>query len=384
MGALTAGALMAPTAGANEAAWRIETTPNPAGATLSQFESVSCAKEALCFAVGDSSQGAATSALVEAWDGTAWSLQPVPAPTAPASAGSPTSSALYAVRCVTPRACTAVGGYSSSSAALPLVYHWSGGAWALQSAPSPPHAKTSTLFGVACTSARACTAVGDFGTSHAASLGFAERWNGRIWSLEQVPGPSGSTGSQLVGVDCETASRCIAVGSYHGAGGSLLPLGELWAGGAWAPTTSVTPSGATLAAFNSVRCGGPTTCTAVGFYQAANGATDTLAELWNGKTWAVEPTPNPAGASTSFLEGVKCLSPKSCEAVGYYEKGVANFTLAEAWNGHKWVTQATPNRPGASDSFLYSVTCTSLTACSAVALYQESNKSFTLAERYSG
>jgi hypothetical protein len=43
-------------------------------------------------------------------------------------------------------------------------------------------------------------------------------------------------------------------------------------------------------------CTSARSCVAVRRYDDSSGATLTLAEVWNGKHWGVEATPNPAGA----------------------------------------------------------------------------------------
>jgi hypothetical protein len=59
----------------------------------------------------------------------------------------------------------------------------------------------------------------------------------------------------------------------------------------------------------------------------------TLAETWNGKTWAIEPTPDPTRAQYSGLGGVSCTSAEACTAVGDYDDSAdIEVTLAEAWN----------------------------------------------------
>jgi len=50
-----------------------------------------------------------------------------------------------------------------------------------------------------------------------------------------------------------------------------------------------------------------------------------LAEHWNGSTWAIQATPNPAGAAVSMLSGISCVSSTTCTAVGSSDDG----TLAE-------------------------------------------------------
>ena len=365
-------------AGARGATWLIQTTPNPVGAELSQLEAVACPTLTLCFAVGYYSKGTATAPLVESWNGKAWAIEPVPVPQGASTAD------FYAVRCSSPTRCTAVGSYDNrAGVSVPLAEAWTGKTWAIETVPSPTNAKASSLFGVACVSATSCTAVGDYQNAQDASLGFAEGWNGKKWSVQKLPNPSGAQASQLAGVEC-LGHVCTAVGSYRGRGGSESPLVEVWDGHAWARAAPLVPTGADFAELASVRCGSATSCMAVGSYQTSNGANVTLAELSDGKKWILESTPNPKGASSSYLDGVKCTSPANCEAVGYYQKGANNFTLAEAWDGKAWMVQATPNEHSAASSFLYAVGCSRAAECSAVASYERGGRTFTLAERYAG
>jgi hypothetical protein len=113
----------------------------------------------------------------------------------------------------------------------------------------------------------------------------------------------------------------------------------------------------------------------------------TLAERWNGRKWVVQPTPNPSGNQDSELAGVSCPSATSCTAAGDYDnRSSTDVTLAEHWNGTKWTLQSTPN-PNPSDagaSALKGVSCSSATACTAVGPYiKRSGAEPTLAERYS-
>ena len=58
------------------------------------------------------------------------------------------------------------------------------------------------LTGVACTSTRACVAVGSYYYGAGPSLALAVRWNGRAWQAEPTPSRGNS---QLSGVSCASA-----------------------------------------------------------------------------------------------------------------------------------------------------------------------------------
>jgi hypothetical protein len=102
--------------------------------------------------------------------------------------------------------------------------------------------------------------------------------------------------------------------------------------------------------------------------------------------WSIQRTPNPAGAKHSVLSGVSCVSRKACTAVGYFtNRAGAGVTLAERWNGTGWAIQRTPNPAGATSSLLFAVSCASTTACTAVgSVTNRFAITVPLAERWDG
>src|SRR5258707_261388 len=88
----------------------------------------------------------------------------------------------------------------------------------------------------------------------------------------------------------------------------------------------------------------------VGHYaNSTNSTYFSLAEHWNGSSWAVVPTPNPFG-SENILTAVADLSPANAWAVGYSVDNSNYYNpvyqpLAEHWNGTGWSAV-----PAATDS----------------------------------
>jgi hypothetical protein len=350
--------------------WSVQSTPNPAGTTRSYLTGVSCtaATTTVCTAAGYSLGSPPYAPLAEGWTSSTntWSIQTTPNPGL--------GVVLSGVSCTLAPSCTAVGQHLSS---IPWPGHkppfrlewvtaaeqWNGTAWSIQP-PANSSYSFNALYGVSCTAATACAAVGQTN-----SVTLAERWNGTTWSLQTTSGAG-------AGVSCPTATACTAVGQ-----GNNMPLAERWDSttNTWSiQTTPITAVGANLSA---VSCTAPTSCTAVG--QSAN---QTLAERWNGNIWAIQPTPNPAGATSSVLSGVSCKGT-SCIAVGnYVNASNVQLTLAEHWNAstNTWSIHTTPNPSGATSSLLSGVSCTTATACTAVGNYVNGAGSLgTLAERYS-
>jgi hypothetical protein len=178
-----------------------------------------------------------------------------------------------------------------------------------------------------------------------------------------------------------SATSCTAVGGwYKGAGGGTLI--EVWNGAAWYVQPSPNPKGSTGAFLVGVTCTNPLACTAVGDYsKGSNSPQLTLAERWEGKTWTIQPTPNPKGSRANALYGVSCVGFGSCTAVG-----TGNGTLAEAWDGTSWTIQPTPNPPDWLGLIqLDDIACTRSTACTTVGLFISfSGGPFSIAETWDG
>ncbi len=85
-----------------------------------------------------------------------------------------------------------------------------------------------------------------------------------------------------------------------------------------------------------------------------------------GGHWHYVATPNPEGASNSFLLSVSCPDQTGCVAVGFSTAGDREVPLAERWNGMRWKIVTTPSRPHAVGSSLAAVSCAAIDACVAV------------------
>jgi len=268
--------------------------------------------------------------LAESWDGKSWAVVPSP------GTGQGVA-ALNGVSCTSARSCIAVGSLSSSSNAggsmRVLAESWDGKSWAV--VPSPSLAPAAAAFnGIACASAKSCTAVGDDG-----SATLAELWNGATWSVVHSPTPG--TYGGFSGVSCASAQSCTAVGNFSygtGSGSSILPqaLVESWHGRSWSVEPLPSPS---VAHLYGVSCTARS-CETVGDYANASGIARGLAESWNGATWTFVPTPR---LPTAYLHGVTCTSVRFCVAVGQYSNSVRSPSpmdaLIEYWNGSAWLTQ---------------------------------------------
>jgi len=159
------------------------------------------------------------------------------------------------------------------------------------------------------------------------------RWDGSTWVAENTPGNAGQNDtSGLTGVSCPTPSTCTAVGESLSGG----PLAMRWDGTMW--RTQMAAGEFALLGFNGVSCPSATACIAIG---------GTYGQRWNGGKWALQHIPVPAGAQGFNLSAVSCTSAQACTAVGSKNMTPSLvsdiLTVAERWNGHGWVLQATPS-----------------------------------------
>jgi hypothetical protein len=308
--------------------------------------------------------------LAEYWNGSTWTIQTTPSPV-----GADQLS-LAGVSCISPASCTAVGSYTEgfghASTTFPLAEYWNGSTWAIQATPSPSSAVDSGLSAVSCTSATSCTAVGSYRSSAAhplPTLTLAEYWNGSTWTIQSTPALSAYS-SELNAVSCTAPDRCTAVGEkVFKRRGTDRTLAERWNGTEWGAQQTRGTSGPTVGALYGVSCASNTSCTAVGDVASDSGTAVTLADSWNGSTWAVQATPNPSGALRSFLGGISCTSSTNCTAVGAYTKAypfvapIAEHLYDGTWRGQ---TTATP----ASGKGLVGVSCPlASSTCTAVGNY---------------
>ncbi len=360
--------------------WTIQPTPNPSGSQSSQFQDISCTSATACTAVGyyAPSSGPVAQTLIESWDGNTWSIQPSPNASGPAGN---LVSYLQGVSCTSASSCMAVGNSDDSSGVQTLAESWNGSTWTIVPTPNPSGSTISFLLGVSCFSSTNCFAVGYQSATGATTETLAEHWDGTSWSVQTTPDKNDSTSDRLAGISCASAARCSAVGEYQDSSGVENTMVEHWNGSSWLIQPSPNPSGSVFNELGGISCITATNCVAVGAAETASHTQVSLAEYWNGTTWVIQSTPNRPVAIYSELDSVSCTAISQCTAAGYFEPASGRFeTVAEHWNGTSWVLDGTPNPAGARQRYLYGIDCVEHGNCNAVGYYQpESGPSVTLA-----
>jgi len=437
--------------------WAPVASPNPPGATNVSLDGIACASASRCFAVGNYTKGSRVKTLVERWNGSGWGIVPSPSP-----AGSTTRSALAAIACPGPRACFAVGRSTPKSAFATLIEAWNGTSWSIVSSPNPT-AGTYELAAISCSTTVSCLAVG-LGLKGTTPTTLALRWNGTAWSLlkSAIPGNAASleldgvacvtakncfavgsigtneliarwngtrwtrfptlTRGQLDAISCTSATRCVAVGagsqtlvtvwdgktwSISHTGGSTsrltnvscssttdclaigensytltVPFVEHWDGSAWSGVATPTLTTGPLYYLLGTSCPATGSCIVVGEQTATNGnGLSPLALEWNGTTWTVLDVPALPGVYGGLFD-VSCASPTSCFAVGY-TFGSSTTTLVEHWDGAAWSRMTSPNRATRYNLF-WSISCVSTSSCFAVGDSSAGSRNSTLVERWNG
>jgi hypothetical protein len=342
----------------NGTSWSMTKTPNPAGSVESQLSSVSCVSATDCVAVGQVEGQIGQQPLAESWNGTSWTAEDI-------STGG-IFAALDGVSCTTADQCMAVGSIDSfKGGQKALAEYWNGTTWTKTKVAQLSGTESPSLESVSCSSSGACEAVGTYENTSEDLSTFAEAWTGTRWISQTTPNPKGSSASELVSVSCGSAVSCLAVG-YTESATSTASLSELWNGSAWSIARTPSPSGSQGSELLGVSCTSPTACTAVGGYFSSSDLDATLALAWNGESWSIEASQNPSTEGSVFL-AVACTSESDCTAVGVaFGTRSPALPLVEYWDGTTWSTQHAFTKRAAVGAALYNVSCTSASFCLAV------------------
>jgi hypothetical protein len=299
------------------------------------------------------------------------------------------SGGLADLACVTTDDCWAVGslvppGTTSDGVLQPLIEHDAGTGFTAVS--SPQMTGLDELNAVACPSSDDCWAVGRYGsqtivqspgstiaTETLVSHPLVEHYDGTGWTEVTVPAPSAN--GQLTAVFCVSSEDCWAAGQeFNG-----VVFFEQYTDGGWALVSSPPIGSASGDSLNAVSCPAADDCWAVGLTGQSLPEAPTeqpLVEHFTGGSWTVVSSPEIDAANGGVLQGVACLSPDDCWAVGVVMgpgwSGVGspppgpNPNLIEHYSGGSWEIVPSP-QTGGEVGGLNAVTCLATTGdCYAV------------------
>ncbi|HEV2857585.1 MAG TPA: hypothetical protein VGW80_04190 [Solirubrobacterales bacterium] len=310
-----------------------------------------------------------------------WSIKESPNP-------GTSGNVLYDVSCEpSTSVCTSVGKSTSSGVDSPIALRWNGLSWSEQTAAKKSGATHTRLLGVDCPSETRCLAVGNHQSSEGPSV-LSELWNEGKWSVQTTPLPTESASSEFVAIGCNSTASCTAVGSAM-IGGVRTAIAERWTSPTWALSSIPIPEGAKSSQLDGVDCLWSNFCVAVGRYTTSGGSVKSLVEFWNGTEWSIQTVTDPEGAAQSTLLDVACSpTPNRCTAVGGWKNSAyEQFTLAYRFNGvTTWTLQSTSNPSGSIASVFQEVSCPAETACTADGSWVSSGggSNMTLAETWNG
>ena len=166
-----------------------------------------------------------------------------------------------------------------------------------------------------------------------------------VWKVISSPN-QGTKDNQLLGVAPVSSSDIWSVGNYNAGPytNSLRTLAEHWNGSSWTIVSSPNPAKKTgdYDSLQGVAAVSTSDVWAVGYSGTLSAAADkTLIEHWNGSAWSIVSSPNPY--TTQDLYGVAAVSSSDIWAVGEgfsYSSGYT--TLTEHWNGTAWSEVSSP------------------------------------------
>lgn len=347
---------------------------------------VSCYSRTMCMSVGaDSADG---TPIAEVFNGGGWSASTGTIPAPPGT----TADYLQAVSCRSTTLCVAVGAYNTGStsggnlngAGLAEIWNGTAHTWTAVKGLTAAGAFTG-LTGISCVNTHQCVTVGVVSSNGSSGTPVADTWNGSAWTRTATPKvPSGAFLTELTGVSCWTGTNCIATGFYV-TGSPSRPTGEgalaeRWNGSSW---TIVRPSGIGLGSWlNGIQCLSASYCMAAGGYYKTATHFVGFTEQWNGKTWKALLSSSLATQGNSSLASVSCLSSGDCNAVGIEWIDVNSATAqngkaaAVHWNGSS-LALTSPAALTNLDDVLYGVSCKAANFCSAVGSYGPVNSNFS-------
>jgi hypothetical protein len=188
-----------------------------------------------------------------------------------------------------------------------------------------------------------------------------------------VPGsPLPSKDNFLADITCPSPTDCITVGhkgegvNTIGSDNRTLILEDKGSG--WKIEVSPNAPNEAGSVLNGITCLNPSNCVAVGYSDDSASNPTTLIEENVGSGWTVVPSPNASAfGGDGSLTGVACGGPAHCAAVGSYESENGQLqTLIEENLGTGWNLVPSPNSGTNQDNALSSVACAGPSFCVAV------------------
>jgi len=253
---------------------------NGLGVTM---DALSCATARSCVAVGLSSQ-----LTVETWNGAKWALRTA---ALPGETGGGLDDEPMAISCRSATSCVFAGqAYVSGDDSRTLLDAWNGRAFTPMKTAASADTSRFSLGDVSCFSARSCVAAGLVPNAAGDNwIGSTLVWNGKSWTASKVAWPKGTVQAYLFGVSCTSAKSCVAVGTA-GTASSVRAVALSFNGTTWTRQNVPGPGNGKSSTLSDVSCPKADDCVAIGEIGDFNLDTATatppqLGGTWNGKSW---------------------------------------------------------------------------------------------------
>jgi hypothetical protein len=324
--------------------WTIASSPNTDTAVSNSLNGVTCVSASECWAVGSYLGQTSFQTLIEHWDGTSWTIVTSP------NTDPTQNNSLNAVTCVSASECWAVGTFAvttSNTISQTLTEHWDGTSWTIVNSPNTSDTDNNFLNGVTCVSESDCWAAGVYNLPKTTtSQTLIEHWDGTSWTIVSSPNNQVMWNNNLYGVACSSAVDCWAVGNYYNSTKPSISqtLIERWDGTSWTIASSPNTDTTQKNFLNGVTCASASECWAVGNYYSTEFplVSKTLIQSWDGTSWTIVSSPDTGADPVDTLFGVTCASASDCWSVGVFNVSNGPTTWTETLTINYTASAPTP------------------------------------------
>ncbi len=255
----------------NGTAWSL--VPSPVVGTVDdELYSVAAIAANDAWAVGYSMETSGNfKALIEHWNGTAWSLV----------SGPPIAATIfYSVAASSSSDVWISGQYADAKGnSLPLIIHWDGAQWSIVASQLFANDTYGGVNSLAVLSPNDVWAVGTHNTLGYPVSAFATHWNGHAWSYVPVGGSL-----DLGSISATSDTNAWTVGYGNDSTSNVI---EHWDGNHWVFVPNLTLPNLELNAIHAITS---TNVWAVGSYDSNSGQ-QAIIEHWDGTTWTASDSP---------------------------------------------------------------------------------------------
>jgi hypothetical protein len=300
----------------NGSKWTAVRTPN-AGPNFDSFYGLA-ASQGKAWAVGERLNAQYQDrALVEVWNGKAWSIANIPQP------GS-LRDMLFAASALSPSDVWVVGDQEGADGVFhTLAEHWNGSIWTVVPAPDPG-SSGNHLYAVDAVSADDVWAAGQqLGTFP--DNGLVEHWDGHSWSV--IPLPAATTASVMLDSIAATAADQVYVAGEADSPAGGRPLIESYTGGVWQTASLPASAGSIWTNLWGVTVSGGTAWAVGTYVDPKTDNNNTLILTGTNGVWTVDAGPEP-GSGSNILGGVTTIGGHLW-AAGVYDDGGSVLPLIE-------------------------------------------------------